>query len=141
MKNQHLSNETQIRIRYGETDQMGVVYHGNYPLYLEMGHIEWLRKLGISYKKTQGKIYSRSPDYIDNGFDVKWRDHQIGVLLAIQKLGKVRRKEFTPGELQLETEYNDPDKFYAAVATGLDGHPLNKCLMSMLDNLKDNKPI
>jgi len=43
-------DEIQIRVRYGETDQMGVVYHGNYPLYLEMGRIEWLRKLGISYK-------------------------------------------------------------------------------------------
>lgn len=43
-------DEIQIRVRYGETDQMGVVYHGNYALYLEMGRIEWLRKLGISYK-------------------------------------------------------------------------------------------
>ena len=100
-----------------------------------------LQSLDISYKKTQGKVYSRSPDYIDNGFNVKWRDHQIGVLLAIQKPGKVRRKEFTPGELQLETEYNEPDKFYSDVSTGLGSHPLNECLMSMLDNLKDNKPI
>ncbi|WP_445735543.1 acyl-CoA thioesterase [Mariniflexile sp.] len=46
-------DEIQIRVRYGETDQMGVVYHGNYPLYLEMGRIEWLRKLGISYKTME----------------------------------------------------------------------------------------
>ena len=45
----------QIRIRYGETDQMGVVYHGNYAQYLEMGRIEWLRNLGISYKKMEEK--------------------------------------------------------------------------------------
>ncbi|NNC50222.1 MAG: acyl-CoA thioesterase [Flaviramulus sp.] len=44
------TDQIQIRVRYGETDQMGVVYHGNYALYLEMGRIEWLRKLGISYK-------------------------------------------------------------------------------------------
>lgn len=53
MKNQIKSDEIQIRVRYGETDQMGVVYHGNYALYLEMGRIEWLRKLGISYKKME----------------------------------------------------------------------------------------
>ncbi|WP_199270245.1 acyl-CoA thioesterase [Algibacter sp. L3A6] len=47
------SDEIQIRVRYGETDQMGVVYHGNYTLYLEMGRIEWLRKLGISYKTME----------------------------------------------------------------------------------------
>ncbi|HMQ44326.1 MAG TPA: thioesterase family protein [Mariniflexile sp.] len=46
-------DEIQIRVRYGETDQMGVVYHGNYALYLEMGRIEWLRKLGISYKNME----------------------------------------------------------------------------------------
>lgn len=47
------SSEIQIRIRYGETDQMGVVYHGNYAQYLEMGRIEWLRDLGISYRKME----------------------------------------------------------------------------------------
>ncbi len=48
-----LSDEIQIRIRYGETDQMGVVYHGNYAQYLEIGRIEWLKKLGVSYKSME----------------------------------------------------------------------------------------
>ncbi|HZW77973.1 MAG TPA: thioesterase family protein [Flavobacteriaceae bacterium] len=43
-------NLTKIRVRYGETDQMGVVYYGNYALYIEQGRTEWLRDLGISYK-------------------------------------------------------------------------------------------
>jgi len=47
------SHKIKIRIRYGETDQMGVVYHGNYAQYLEMGRIEWLRSLGISYRKME----------------------------------------------------------------------------------------
>ncbi|WP_276392710.1 acyl-CoA thioesterase [Eudoraea chungangensis] len=42
-----------FRVRYGETDQMGVVYHGNYPQYMEMGRVEWMRSLGISYKKME----------------------------------------------------------------------------------------
>ena len=53
MKNELKHDEIQIRVRYGETDQMGVVYHGNYTLYLEIGRIEWLRKLGISYRKME----------------------------------------------------------------------------------------
>ncbi len=48
-------NDISFRVRYGETDQMGVVYHGNYPQYLEMGRVEWLRVLGISYKKMEEK--------------------------------------------------------------------------------------
>lgn len=47
------SNEIEIRIRYGETDQMGYVYHGNYAQYLEMGRLELLRKMGVSYKKME----------------------------------------------------------------------------------------
>ena len=46
-------HETKIRIRNGETDQMGVVYHGNYPSYLEIGRIEWLRSFGVSYKQME----------------------------------------------------------------------------------------
>ncbi|MEK6451196.1 MULTISPECIES: acyl-CoA thioesterase [Myroides] len=42
-----------VRVRYAETDQMGVVYHGNYAQYLEIGRVEWLRNLGVSYKKME----------------------------------------------------------------------------------------
>lgn len=45
--------EISFRVRYSETDQMGIVYHGNYPQYLEMGRVEWLRALGISYKSME----------------------------------------------------------------------------------------
>jgi acyl-CoA thioester hydrolase len=43
-------NETEIRVRYGETDQMGVVYHANYAVYFEVGRTEWLREFGLTYK-------------------------------------------------------------------------------------------
>ncbi|WKW47623.1 thioesterase family protein [Myroides sp. JBRI-B21084] len=42
-----------VRVRYAETDQMGVVYHGNYAQYFEMGRVEWLRNKGISYKELE----------------------------------------------------------------------------------------
>ncbi len=48
-----LSTKTQIRVRYAETDQMGVVHHGNYATYLELARIEWLESLGVSYKKME----------------------------------------------------------------------------------------
>lgn len=43
-------HQTQFRVRYSETDQMRVVYHGNYAQYFEVGRVEWLRNIGISYK-------------------------------------------------------------------------------------------
>ena len=47
------THEIKTRIRYAETDQMGVVYHGNYVQFIEMGRTEWLRTLGISYKEME----------------------------------------------------------------------------------------
>ncbi len=46
-------HQSQIRVRYSETDQMGVVYHGNYLPYFEIGRVEWLRNQGISYKSME----------------------------------------------------------------------------------------
>lgn len=46
-------SEISFRVRYAETDQMGVVYHGNYAQYLEMGRVEWLRQYGVSYKSME----------------------------------------------------------------------------------------
>lgn len=52
MKNQ-LSNQTKIRVRYGETDQMGYCYYGNYAQYFEVGRVEALRSIGMSYKELE----------------------------------------------------------------------------------------
>lgn len=41
---------TNLRVRYSETDQMGIVYYGNYAQYLEQGRTDWLRSLGFTYK-------------------------------------------------------------------------------------------
>ena len=46
-------NEISFTVRYSETDQMGVVYHGNYAQYLELGRLSWLRDLDVSYKKME----------------------------------------------------------------------------------------
>lgn len=47
------TSETNIRVRYAETDQMNVVYYGNYPQYFEVGRVESIRQLGYSYKDME----------------------------------------------------------------------------------------
>ena len=47
------SHFTYVKVRYAETDQMGVVYHGNYAQYLEIARIDWLQALGISYNSME----------------------------------------------------------------------------------------
>ncbi|WP_340198430.1 YbgC/FadM family acyl-CoA thioesterase [Ascidiimonas sp. W6] len=70
-----------VRIRYSETDKMGVVYHGNYAQYLEIARVEWLRSLGISYKwmeesgvmlpVTELKLKFLKPSYYDDVLSIK----------------------------------------------------------------------
>src|SRR5262252_6245167 len=45
--------ETKLRVRYAETDQMGVVYHSNYIVWFEVGRVEMLRQLGLTYRDME----------------------------------------------------------------------------------------
>ena len=47
------STETNLRVRYAETDRMGYVYYGNYASYYEVGRVEALRSLGMSYREME----------------------------------------------------------------------------------------
>ena len=46
-------NETKLRVRYAETDQMGVVSHSNFFIWFEVGRVELLRQLGFTYKEME----------------------------------------------------------------------------------------
>jgi len=46
----HALNETRLRVRYAETDQMGVVYHSNHLIWFEVGRVELMRQMGFSYR-------------------------------------------------------------------------------------------
>src|ERR1700678_1237321 len=47
--------ETRVRVRYAETDQMGVVYHANYLVWFEVGRVELLRSMGFDYKRMEAE--------------------------------------------------------------------------------------
>jgi len=74
--NHHASNETKLRVRYAETDQMGVVYHSNHLIWFEVGRGELMRQMGFSYRKmeredglyiavVEAKCRYRAPVYYD----------------------------------------------------------------------------
>ena len=117
-------NDISFRVRYGETDQMGVVYHGNYPQYLEMGRVEWLRTLGISYKEMEENgiilpvislqlIYKKSAVYDD--------------LLTVRTI--LRKKPQVRIEFDYEI-YNEKKELLAEANT----------VLAFMDS-KNNKPI
>lgn len=51
----NFENKTKIRVRYGETDQMGYCYYGNYAQYFEVGRVEALRSAGMSYRDMENR--------------------------------------------------------------------------------------
>jgi acyl-CoA thioester hydrolase len=77
-------NETRLRVRYAETDQMGVVYHSNHLIWFEVGRVELLRQMGFSYRdmeREDGRFIAvaevacryRAPVYYDEEVLVRTR--------------------------------------------------------------------
>jgi acyl-CoA thioester hydrolase len=84
-------SETKIRVRYGETDQMGYVYYGNYAQYFEVGRVEALRQLGMSYRELEERgimlpVYTFSIKYLKPAF----YDDEITVKTTITQLPTAR---------------------------------------------------
>jgi len=84
-------HELSIRVRYGETDQMGVVHHGNYALYLEMARTEWLRSLGVSYRDMEASgtmlpVISMSLNFKKSAY----YDEVIKVITKLKKMPSVK---------------------------------------------------
>ncbi len=52
---QHAEGEARVRVRYAETDQMGVVYHANYLVWFEVGRVELMRERGLNYRELEAE--------------------------------------------------------------------------------------
>jgi acyl-CoA thioester hydrolase len=50
-----MPHETRLRVRFAETDQMGIVYYANYFVWMELGRVEWCRSRGVRYKDMEEK--------------------------------------------------------------------------------------
>lgn len=85
------THNTFIKVRYAETDQMGVVYHGNYMQYLEIARIEWLSGLGISYKNMEENGVMLPVYNIDITYKKSAQfDDLLKVVVTLRKLPTVR---------------------------------------------------
>ena len=81
-------NTTRVRVRYAETDKMGVVYYANYLVWFEVGRTEWLRQTGWSYRdmETDAGVQLpvievqcdyRQPARYDDELDITTRGSQV----------------------------------------------------------------
>jgi len=106
------TNETRIRVRYAETDQMGVVYHANHFIWFEVGRVELLRQFGFRYKDMEreddctiavvdARCRYKAPVHYDD--EVIVRTHLKHVREKVLHFGYELRKADT-GELLAEGE-------------------------------------
>ncbi|WP_310379029.1 thioesterase family protein [Flavobacterium sp.] len=115
---------TQFRVRYSETDQMRVVYHGNYAQYFEVGRVEWLRNKGVSYKWMEENnimlpVVSLSINYKKSAF----YDDQLTLKTILKKQSTVK----------IEFDYELYNEQQELLTTG------NSILVFV--NMKTGKPI
>lgn len=83
--------ETKIRVLYGDTDKMGVVYYGHYPRYYETGRTELMRHIGFSYSSMEESgimmpVVKMELEYIRSAF----YDDLITVVTKLEELPKAR---------------------------------------------------
>jgi acyl-CoA thioester hydrolase len=104
---------SQIRVRYGETDQMGYCYYGNYAQYFEVGRVEALRSIGVSYKdlENQGVMLPVS-EFSVKYFSPAYYDDNLKVVTYVTKVEGAR--------IYFEYEiFNESEKLLAKAHTTL----------------------
>ena len=117
-------HSTNIRVRYKDTDRMGVVYYGNYLTFFEVGRAEYMRALGFPYLELEGKGHSLavievSAKYHSNvGYD-----SVVTVKAAITEIKRVR--------LRFDYEiYSEDNKLLVS------GHTVHACINSNLKPMR-----
>jgi acyl-CoA thioester hydrolase len=85
------TSKTTLRVRYSETDKMGVVYHGNYAQYLEIGRTDALRQIGLTYKSFEENgimmpVLSLNCKYLKSAY----YDDELTIITMLKEMPKVR---------------------------------------------------
>jgi acyl-CoA thioester hydrolase len=104
--NNHTFHETRLRVRYAETDQMGVVYHANHLIWFEVGRVEMMRELGFSYRdmeREDGRFIAvaeatcryRAPSYYDEEIVVRTRLKSVRESVVVFNYELVRADDRT----------------------------------------------
>lgn len=85
------TSETQVRVRYSETDKMGYAYYGHYAAYFEVARVEALRQLGLSYREMEDKgIILPVLEYNVKFYKPAFYDDLLTIKTRIEELPSVR---------------------------------------------------
>ncbi len=128
--------ETRFRVRYAETDQMGVVHHSNYVVWFELGRTDYMRDLGVSYARLEREGLFLAVAQIDIRYGAPARyDDELRVITRIER---VRSRAVT---FAYEVRRVDDDERLATGSTllvAMDEHGVSRTLpATLLDRFRD----
>lgn len=89
-----MNSQVKVRVRFAETDQMGIAHHGSYVVWLEMGRIEWLRDRGLSYRTMEDEGFSLAVSKLDIGYRSAVRFDDVLDIETTLREGRSRRFTF-----------------------------------------------
>ena len=130
-------HRTQVRVRYGETDQMGFVYYGKYAEYFEVGRVELIRSMGFTYKEVEAagilmpvadlRIQYRKPALYDDLLTVQTCVPEIprSSFLTTYKIHNQKHELLVTGEVKLaffNKEKNRPVRVPAFILEAIETH-------------------
>jgi acyl-CoA thioester hydrolase len=88
-----LISRSRVRVRYAETDTMGVVYHSNFFVYFEIGRTDYFRKLGFTYKEMEShNIFMPVTDCYCKFILPAHYDDELEILTELNALSRIRYK-------------------------------------------------
>jgi acyl-CoA thioester hydrolase len=136
--------ETRFRVRYAETDQMGVVYYSNYLVWMEIGRVEWCKQQGCSYREMEledgillavAECQCRylAPARFDDQIVIKtWieRAHSRMVMFAYEMWLACEDKKLATGytsHIILDRNFSRtrlPEKYFPMFGLNADGRPV-----------------
>jgi acyl-CoA thioester hydrolase len=125
-------SEINVRVRYQETDQMGIVYYSNYFVYFEMGRIEFLRDMGISYAEIEKENIFLAVVEAHCKYKAPARFDDLLVIKTCLSKIKLARIEFC-----YEIRRVNEEKLIAEGSTLLACLGINKKPMAIPENIRD----
>jgi acyl-CoA thioester hydrolase len=141
-------NETRLRVRYAETDQMGVVYHSNHFIWFEVGRVELMRQMGFAYRDiernegcfiavAEAKCQYRAPVFYDEEVVVRtWLKtvRESVIVFSYELLRAGTETLLAEGEtLHIVTDSNMklaklPEKYFTAFRAAVRGKHIEKAI-------------
>ena len=118
-----MTSRSRVRVRYAETDTMGVVYHSNFLIYFEIGRTDYFRNLGFTYKEMEaGDIFMPVTESFCRYLIPARYDDELEILTNFTTLSRLKFK-FTYQVVRLTDSKNLADGYTTHVPVNSAGAP------------------